>query len=116
MTRNTASVPAHRKRRKIVKLAKGYYGRRKSCYKVAKDAVHKAWQYAYRDRRNRKRDMRKLWIQRINAAVRAYGLKYSIFMDALNKKGIDLNRKMLSEIAINNPEYFEQIVSQIKGC
>ena len=96
MIRVTCSVPRRAKHKKVIKLAKGYYGRRKKCYKTAKNAVEKAWQYAYRDRRNLKRDMRRLWIQRINAAARMFGMKYSTFIDALNKKGIELNRKMLS--------------------
>ena len=110
MPRANSSVPRHRKHKKIVKLAKGYYGTRKTNYRTAKDAVQKGWQYAYRDRRVKKREFRKLWIIRINAAVRKEGMSYSQFMNKLKKSNIDLNRKALAYLAVNNPESFQEIV------
>lgn len=101
---------ARRRRKKILKEAKGYYGGRNRFFKNAKETVHRAWQYAYRDRRRRKRDFRELWITRINAAARKHGLSYSKFMGGLNKASVELNRKMLAELAVFDPEAFEQIV------
>jgi large subunit ribosomal protein L20 len=101
-------------RKKILKLAKGYWGRRHSNYKTAKDAVTKALWYAYRDRRDRKGDFRRLWIIRINAAVRPYGLSYSRFIAALNKAGIGLDRKALSNLAIEDEAAFKALVEQVK--
>lgn len=112
MTRAQTSLPSRRRHKKILKLAKGYRGRSNNCYRVAVEKVEKGLQYAYRDRRNRKRDFRGLWIQRINAAVRAYGLVYSKFIDLMNKANITINRKLLAEIAVNNPEQFKDIVDQ----
>jgi len=114
MPRANSTVPRHRRHRKIVKLAKGYYGARKSNYKTAKDAVQKAWQYSYRDRRVNKRNFRRLWIMRINAAVRLHGLSYSKFIYALKNKNIELNRKTLAYMAVHNPEGFEEVVNTIK--
>lgn len=113
MTRSITSTVTKNKHKKVLKLAKGYRGRSSTCYKVALQRVEKALQYAYRDRRNRKRDFRSLWVQRINAAVRAYGLVYSKFMDLLNKAGIEINRKMLSEMAIHQPQAFEALVKSV---
>jgi large subunit ribosomal protein L20 len=96
MPRANSSVPRHKRHRKIVKLAKGYYGVRKSNFRAAKDAVEKGWQYSYRDRRLKKRTMRSLWIIRINAAVRQHGLSYSKFINLLKDKNIDINRKALA--------------------
>jgi large subunit ribosomal protein L20 len=101
-------------RKKILKLAKGYWGRRHSNYKVAKDAVTKALSYAYRDRRDRKGDFRRLWIIRINAAVRPYGLSYSRFIAGLNKAGININRKALSNMAIEDEAAFKALAEQAK--
>lgn len=115
MIRVTCAPTRHRRHRKIVKLAKGYYGRRKNCYRIAKQAVEKGWQYAYAHRRKKKGDFRSLWIQRINAAVRLHGMRYSEFMGLLLKKGIEINRKMLSEIAIHNPDAFANIVAKVKA-
>jgi len=115
MTRSITSTVTKNKHKKVLKLAKGYRGRSSTCYKVALQRVEKALQYAYRDRRNRKRDFRSLWVQRINAAVRAYDLVYSKFMDLLNKAGIEINRKMLSEMAIHQPQAFEQLVKSVQG-
>jgi len=108
------AVTAKKRHKKVLKLAKGYRGRAKNCFRVAIEKVEKALQYAYRDRRAKKRDFRKLWIQRINAAVRAEGLKYSEFINGLKKANIDLNRKQLSEIAINDPKSFKEIITTVK--
>jgi large subunit ribosomal protein L20 len=97
-----------------MKLAKGYYGRRKNVWTVAKNAVEKGLGYAYRDRRAKKRDFRSLWIQRINAGARINGLSYSALMGALNKSGIELNRKVLADLAMNHPEAFAAVVNQVK--
>ena len=114
MPRANSTVPRHRRHRKIVKQAKGYFGTRKSNYRTAKDAVQKAWQYSYRDRRVNKRNFRRLWILRINAAVRQHGLTYSQFIFALKEKNIDLNRKTLAYMAVHNPEGFAEIVNSVK--
>ena len=97
-----------------MKLAKGYFGRRKNVWTVAKNAVEKGLQYAYRDRRAKKRDFRALWIQRINAGARVNGMSYSALMGALNKSGIELNRKVLADLAMNHPEAFAAVVDQVK--
>ena len=114
MPRANSTVPRHRRHRKIVKQAKGYYGTRKSNFKSAKDAVQKAWQYAYRDRRVNKRNFRRLWIIRINAAVRQHGLSYSQFIFALKDKNIALNRKTLAHLAVHDPEGFAEVVNSVK--
>ncbi len=103
-----------RRHKKILKLAKGYYQRRHSTYKNAEESVRRALAYAYRDRKVKKREFRRLWIARINAAVREYGLNYSRFMHALSEKGITLNRKVLSELAIRQPEEFKSLVESVK--
>ncbi len=104
------------RRKKILKLAKGFFGTKKSNYRTAKEAVEKALTYAYRDRRNKKRDFRKLWNIRINAATREYDLNYSKFMNGLKKADIILNRKILSNLAINDPETFKIIVDKVKAA
>ena len=114
MPRANSSVPRHRRHRKIVKQAKGYYGARSRNYKAAKDAVTKAGLYAYRDRRQRKRQFRRLWITRINAACRLNGTSYSAFIYGLNKSGIDLNRKVLADMAMNDPEAFTALTDSVK--
>ena len=114
MPRANSTVPRHHRHRKIVKQAKGYFGTRKSNYRTAKDAVQKAWQYSYRDRRVNKRNFRRLWILRINAAVRQHGLTYSQFIFALKEKNIELNRKTLAYMAVHNPEGFAEIVNTVK--
>tara|TARA_B100001029_G_C15045367_1_gene446713 strand:+ start:1298 stop:1642 length:345 start_codon:yes stop_codon:yes gene_type:complete len=114
MPRANSTVPRHRRHRKIVKLAKGYYGTRKTNFKTAKDAVQKAWQYAYRDRRVNKRNFRRLWIIRINAAVRQHGISYSKFIYLIKAKNIELNRKSLAYMAVNDPEGFSEIVNTVK--
>ncbi|MEJ7554151.1 MAG: 50S ribosomal protein L20 [Aquificaceae bacterium] len=107
--------PSSRKfKKKILKLAKGFRGQRKNVYRRAKEYVFRALQYQYRDRRQRKRQFRRLWIARINAAVRAHGLSYSKFMHGLSKAGINLNRKMLAEMAVRDPEGFSKIVEKAK--
>ena len=116
MARVKRGVTAHARHKKVVDKAKGYYGRRKNVFRVAVQAVEKASQYAYRDRRTRKRDFRALWIQRINAGVRQYGMTYSRFMNGLKLAGIDLDRKVLSDLAIHEPEAFKQIVDQAEAA
>lgn len=116
MTRALSSIAARNKHKKILKLAKGYRGRSKNCYRVAIEKVEKGLQYAYRDRRNRKRDFRGLWIQRINAGVREHGLNYSTFMGLVKKAEIEIDRKMLSEMAVNNAEGFAHIVELAKAA
>ncbi len=114
MPRANSTVPRHRRHRKIVKQAKGYYGTRKSNIKTAKDAVQKAWQYAYRDRRVNKRNFRRLWIVRINAAVRQHGMSYSQFICAMKENNIGLNRKTLAHMAVHDPEGFSEVVKSVK--
>jgi len=105
-------VTAHARHKKVLKLAKGYRGRSKNCFRIALQRVEKALQYAYRDRRNRKRDFRGLWIQRINAGVREHGLTYSRFVNGLTKAGIEIDRKVLADLAIREPVAFKAIVDQ----
>ena len=114
MTRSTRGVQTHARHKKILKQAKGYRGRSKNCYRTAIQRVEKGLQYAYRDRKVKKRTFRALWIQRINAAVREHGLVYSTFMNGVKLAGIELDRKVLSDIAIREPEAFAAIVSQAK--
>jgi large subunit ribosomal protein L20 len=114
MARVKRGVTAHAKHKKVYKAAKGYYGRRKNTIRVAKQAVEKANQYAFRDRKRRKRTFRALWIQRLNAAVRPFGLNYSRFVDGLTRAGIIIDRKVLSDLAIREPAAFEAIVGQVK--
>jgi len=114
MPRVKRGVIARARHKKVLNAAKGYRGRRKNVYRVAKQAVMKAGQYAYRDRRQKKRQFRTLWIARINAAVREEGLTYSQFINLLAKKGSDLNRKVLADMAMNEPETFKKIVQSVK--
>ena len=116
MPRVKRGVQAHAKHKKVLKAAKGYYGARSSVYRVAKQAVIKAGQYAYRDRRVKKREFRALWIQRINAAARMCGMSYSRFIDGLNKAGIEVDRKMLADIAVNDMPAFEQLAEKAKAA
>ena len=116
MARVKRGVTAHAKHKKVLKAAKGYYGRRKNTIRVAKQAVEKANQYAYRDRKRRKRTFRALWIQRINAGAREYGLTYARFIDGLGKAGIELDRKVLSDLAIREPAAFQAIVEKAKAA
>ncbi|SFU82170.1 LSU ribosomal protein L20P [Nitrosomonas eutropha] len=114
MPRVKRSVTARARHKKVLKLAKGYRGRRKNVYRIAKQAVMKAGQYAYRDRRQRKRQFRALWIARINAAVRELGMTYSTFMNGLKKSGIGLDRKVLADLAVFDKAAFEKITNQVK--
>jgi large subunit ribosomal protein L20 len=116
MARVKRGVTAHAKHKKVLKAAKGYYGRRKNTIRIAKQAVEKAMQYAYRDRKNRKRTFRALWIQRLNAAVREHGLTYSRFIDGLSKAGVEVDRKVLSDLAIREPEAFKAYVEKAKSA
>ena len=116
MPRVTRGVTAHARHKKVLKQAKGYYGARSRVYRVAKQAVIKAGQYAYRDRRNRKRQFRSLWIIRINAAVREYDLSYSRFIAGIKKANIEINRPMLSEMALSNTKAFAQVVDKVKAA
>ena len=113
MPRSRNVVAAKARRKKVLKQAKGYFGRRKNVWTIAKNAVEKALQYSYIHRKTKKREIRSLWIQRINAAVREGGLSYSEFMDKLNKSNISLNRKVLADIAMNDPESFKQIIKSV---
>lgn len=114
MPRSVNSVAAKARRKKILKAAKGYFGRRKNVHTVAKNAVEKAMQYAYRDRKNKKRTFRALWIQRINAGTRQYGMSYSQFMGKVQANGIELNRKVLADLAMNHPDAFKAVVDKVK--
>ena len=116
MARVKRGVTSHAKHKKVLKQVKGQYGRRKNTIRIAKQALEKAMQYAYRDRRTKKRDFKSLWIQRINAGVRAEGLTYSKFINGLNKSGIQLDRKILAEIAYDNPEAFKTIVKKAQSA
>jgi len=116
MARVKRGVTSHAKHKKVLKAVKGQWGRRKNTIRVARQAMEKAMQYAYRDRRNKKRDFKSLWIQRINAGVRAEGLTYSKFINGLNKSGIKLDRKILAEIAYDNPEAFKTIVKKAESA
>jgi len=114
MPRSVNSVAAKARRKKVIKAAKGYFGRRKNVHTVAKNAVEKAMQYAYRDRKNKKRIFRSLWIQRINAGTRQYGMSYSQFIGKVHANGIELNRKVLADLAMNHPKAFKAIVDKVK--
>ncbi|MET0182410.1 MAG: 50S ribosomal protein L20 [Caulobacterales bacterium] len=116
MARVKGGVTAHARHKKVVKAAKGYYGRRKNTFRTANAAVEKAGQYAYRDRRVKKRNFRALWIQRINAGVRAEGLTYSRFIAGLAKAGIEVDRKVMADLAMNQPEAFKGLVDQAKAA
>ncbi len=114
MPRSVNSVASRAKRKKVLKSAKGYWGRRKNVWTVAKNAVEKGLTYSYRDRKAKKREFRALWIQRINAGVREHGMSYSVFMGKLKDSKIDLNRKVLADLAMNHPEAFKAIVDKVK--
>ena len=114
MSRVKRGVTTHARHRKIIKAAKGYYGRRKNTFRVANQAVEKAGQYAYRDRKAKKRNFRALWIQRINAAAREHGLTYGRFIHGLNAAGIEIDRKVLADLAVHEPAAFKALVDQVK--
>jgi large subunit ribosomal protein L20 len=114
MPRSVNSVASRMRRKRILELAKGFFGRKKNVWTVAKNAVEKGLVYAYRDRKAKKRDFRSLWIQRINAGARLHGMSYSEFMGKIKKNSIDLNRKVLADLAMNHPEAFEAVVKKMK--
>ncbi|MBB4658242.1 50S ribosomal protein L20 [Parvularcula dongshanensis] len=116
MARVKGGTTAHARHRKVISQAKGYRGRRKNTFRIANQAVEKAGQYAYRDRKARKRNFRSLWIQRINAAAREHGMTYSVFISGLAKAGIEVDRKMLAEIAAREPAAFAEIAAKAKGA
>lgn len=114
MPRSVNSVASRARRKKIMKMAKGYFGRRKNVWTVSKNAVEKGLQYAYVGRKQKKRNFRSLWIMRINAGVREHGMSYSVFMGKVHKAGIELNRKVLADLAMNHPAAFKAVVDQVK--
>lgn len=114
MPRSVNHVASKAKRKKLLKLAKGNFGSRKNVWTVAKNTVEKGLQYAYRDRRTKKRNFRALWIQRINAAARLHGMSYSQFMGKIHASNVDLNRKVLADLAMNNPQAFEAVLNSVK--
>ena len=116
MSRVKRGVTSHARHKKVLEQAKGYYGRRKNTIRIAKQAVEKAGQYQYRDRRVRKRNFRALWIQRINAAVRELGLTYGRFIDGLNKAGIEVDRKVLADLAVREPEVFKALAGKAQAA
>jgi len=115
MPRSSSSVPTRHRRNKIIKAAKGYYGGKHRLFKSAKEQMEKGLQYAYRDRKAKKREFRRLWIARINAAARQFDMNYSSFIDGLNKKNIQINRKVLADLAVKDIKAFEEIVTTIKA-
>ncbi len=114
MPRSVNVVASRQRRKKVLKATRGYWGRRSNVWTVAKNAYEKGLSYAYRDRRTKKRNFRSLWITRINAGVRPYGMSYSEFMGKINKKGVLLNRKVLADLAMNHPDAFEAVVNSVK--
>jgi large subunit ribosomal protein L20 len=115
MPRSVNAVASRQRRKKVLKQTKGYFGRRKNVWTVAKNALDRGLAYAYRDRKKKKANFRQLWIQRINAGVREHGLSYSEFIGLLHKNKIELNRKALADMAMNNPEAFAEIIKQVKA-
>lgn len=114
MPRATSAVARNKRKKKIFKVAKGYFGGRKNLFRTAKDAVEKGWEHAYRDRKKKKRNFRRLWIARINAAVRQHDLSYSRFINGLKEVGVELDRKALADLAVHNPEAFSAVVDRAK--
>ena len=114
MPRSVNTVASRARRKRMMKHAKGYFGRKKNVWTVAKNQIEKSWLYAYRDRKQRKREFRKLWIQRINAGARQHGLSYSVLMGKLKAADIELNRKVLADLAMNHPEAFKAVVDSVK--
>ncbi|MFQ3326292.1 MAG: large subunit ribosomal protein L20 [Salibacteraceae bacterium] len=114
MPRSVNTVASRARRKKVMKLAKGYFGRRKNVWTVAKNAIEKGLVYAFRDRRQKKRNFRSLWITRINAGARVNGMSYSQFMGKVNSANVDLNRKVLADLAMNHPEAFKAVVDKVK--
>lgn len=115
MARVTNAVARHRKKKRYLKAAKGYWGARSKLWRIAKNAVERGWQYSYRDRKQRKREFRRLWITRINAAAREHDLSYSRFMNGLKLAGVDINRKLLADLAVRDPAAFAVLVSQARS-
>jgi large subunit ribosomal protein L20 len=115
MSRVKRGVTTHARHRKVIKAAKGYYGRRKNTFRTANQAVEKAGQYAYRDRKTRKRNFRALWIQRINAAAREHGMTYGRFIHGLSQAGIEVDRKVLADLAVREPDAFESLVEKARA-
>lgn len=116
MARTTRGTTGHARHKKVIKAAKGYYGRRKNTFKVANQAVEKAGEYAYRDRRQRKRNFRSLWIQRINAASREHGMTYGRFINGLGKAGIEVDRKVMADLAVREPAAFKALVDKAEAA
>ncbi len=116
MARATNAVPRHQKKKKYFRAARGYFGGRSKLWRIAKNAVERGWVYTYRDRKQRKRNFRRLWIARINAAVRAHDMNYSRFMEGLRRAGMEVNRKVLADLAVREPDAFAQIVAQAKSA
>lgn len=114
MPRSVNAVASRAKRKRILKMAKGYWGRKKNVWTVAKNQIEKGLQFSYRDRKAKKREFRKLWIQRINAGARQHGMSYSQLMGKLGKSGIELNRKVLADLAMNHPEAFKAVIDKVK--
>lgn len=114
MPRSTSAGARRKRKKKIFKAAKGYFGGRKNLYRTAKDAVERGWEHAYRDRKKKKRNFRRLWISRINAAARQHDLSYSRFMNGLKESGVELDRKVLADLAVRSPEAFEALVEQAR--
>ena len=114
MPRSTSAPARNKRKKKLMKVAKGYFGGRKNLYRISKDAVERGWQHAYRDRKKKKRNFRRLWIARINAAVREHDLSYSRFISGLKEAGVELDRKALADLAVRNPEAFGAVVSRAK--
>lgn len=115
MARVTSAVARHRKKKKYLKAAKGYWGARSKLWRIAKNAVERGWQYSYRDRKQRKREFRRLWIIRINAAVRQHDMSYSRFMNGLKLAGVEINRKVLADLAVRDPVAFHELVNRAKA-
>ena len=114
MPRAVSNVPRLKRKKQILKAAKGAYGARSKLWRPAKETVERAWRYAYRDRKNKKREFRKLWIVRINAAAHQHGMSYSVFMDGLKRAGLEIDRKILADIAVRDPQAFEAIAAQVR--
>jgi large subunit ribosomal protein L20 len=115
MPRATSAVARHRKKKKYFRAARGYFGGRSKLWRIAKNAVERGWQYSYRDRKNRKREFRRLWIARINAAARQHDMSYSRFMNGLKLAGVEVNRKVLADLAVREPEAFGELVAQARS-
>lgn len=115
MARVTSAVPRHHKKKKYLRAAKGYWGARSKLWRIAKNAVERGWQYSYRDRKQRKRQFRRLWIMRINAAAREHDMSYSRFMNGLKRAGIEMNRKVLADLAVRDPAAFGELVAQARS-